>query len=135
MFAIAIGNATLRYLFDAPLVWAEELSRYAMIWGVLIGIALAYRAGQHVAITLLLDVLPARAAKLFRVVCHLLALLAAALMMRSGWAQVTFLGAIQAPSSGLAMGWVYAAIPVGAGLLAIEAMRSLASDLARKSTA
>lgn len=130
MFAITIANALLRYLFDTPLVWAEELSRYAMIWGVLIGIAVAYRTRQHVAITLLVDALTRRRARLFRLGCHLLTLAVAALMLVAGWRQAGLLGAITAPSSGLPLVWVQAAIPVGSALLALEASRCLIADLA-----
>jgi TRAP-type C4-dicarboxylate transport system permease small subunit len=47
MFVIAIGNALLRYFLNNPLIWGEEISRYTMIWGTMIGVALAYRAGHH----------------------------------------------------------------------------------------
>lgn len=65
MFGIAIANALLRYFFSAPIVWGEEISRYAMIWGTMIGVALAYRGGQHVAITLLVDLVPRRCSRPF----------------------------------------------------------------------
>jgi TRAP-type C4-dicarboxylate transport system permease small subunit len=39
------------------------------------------------------------------------------------------LGSLEAPSSGIRMVWVYAAIPVGAVLLAVEALRLLAADV------
>ena len=41
----------------------------------MIGVALAYRAGQHVAITLFADVLPRPAVVVLRVLSHLLTLL------------------------------------------------------------
>lgn len=129
MFGIAIVNALLRYFFATPLVWAEEISRYSMIWGTLIGVALAYRGGQHVAITLLVDLLPKRALTLFLVVCDLLALVVAALMFQSGVVLARLLGTILAPSSEVPMVWVYAAIPVGAAMLAIEAARHLFARL------
>jgi TRAP-type C4-dicarboxylate transport system permease small subunit len=129
MFAIAIVNALLRYLLASPLIWAEELSRYFMILGTLVGVALAYRAGQHVAITLLADAVPGKALALFRVACHVIVLATCALLIHAGWVQVVFLGAIAAPSSGLAMGWIYAAIPLGAAMTAIEALRCLGADL------
>jgi TRAP-type C4-dicarboxylate transport system permease small subunit len=129
MFALAIGNALLRYLFNSPLVWGEEISRYAMIWGTMIGVALAYRAGHHVAIAVFADALPRRAAQPLRILAHLLTLSAALLLLRTGWALMAMLGPLEAPSSGIRMTWVYAAIPVGAVLLAIEALRLLAADV------
>lgn len=125
MFGIAIANALLRYFFSAPIVWGEEISRYAMIWGTMIGVALAYRGGQHVAITLLVDLVPRRVLAAFLLVCDLLALVVAAMMLWSGLALARLLGGIAAPSSEVPMIWVYAAVPAGAAMLAIEAARHL----------
>jgi TRAP-type C4-dicarboxylate transport system permease small subunit len=129
MFGIAIVNALMRYFLAAPLVWAEEIARYAMIWGTLLGVALAYRGGQHVAITLLVDLLPKRALVVCLALVDLLALVAALMMLQSGFVLARLLGAIAAPSSQVPMIWVYAAIPVGAGMLAIEAARHLFARL------
>jgi len=129
MFAVIIVNAVLRYFFATPLVWAEEIARYCMIWGTLLGVALGYRAGAHVAITLLTDAAPRGVLIAFRLVCHVLVLLVAALLWRSGGALASLLGMIEAPSSGIGMIWIYAAIPAGAVLLAIEALRHLVADI------
>ncbi|MCC7274384.1 MAG: TRAP transporter small permease subunit, partial [Alphaproteobacteria bacterium] len=84
MFALAIGNAILRYFFDSPLIWAEEISRYAMVWGTMLGIAIAYRGGQHVAVTLLVDALPRCAGFACRLACHALTLATAFVIWRAG---------------------------------------------------
>jgi len=129
MFALAIVNALLRYFLNMPLGWGEEISRYAMVWGTLIGVVIAYRLGQHVAITLLVDVLPARAVLVLRIVSHLLTLLTAFVLFWSGRALTTIMGDIFAPSSDIPMVWVYIAFPVCAILLAFEALRLLVTDL------
>ena len=129
MFGIAIVNALLRYFFDSPLVWGEEISRYCMVWGTLVGVALAYRMGAHVSITILTELVPQAIQTAWRVVCHLLVLAVAAMLWRSGNILTELLGAIQAPSSGIPMSYVYRSIAVGAVMLAIEAVRLLYSDI------
>ncbi|MGE0723225.1 MAG: TRAP transporter small permease [Alphaproteobacteria bacterium] len=129
MFALAIGNALLRYFFGAPLVWAEEISRYAMVWGTMIGIALAYRAAHHVSITILTDALPPRALVVCRLLVHALSLATAWVIWRAGYVLVARLGFMGAPSSELPMAWVYAAFPVAAAMLAIEVLRRLVADV------
>ncbi len=129
MFGLAIVNALLRYFFDAPLTWGEEISRYAMVWGVLIGVALAYRTGQHVAITLIVDVLPRKVLLPVRIVSHVLALATAFVLFWSGRILTESLGIIFAPSSDIPMSWIFVAFPVCAVLLAFEALRLLVSDL------
>lgn len=129
MFGLAIVNALLRYFLNMPLGWGEEISRYAMVWGTLIGVTIAYRAGQHVAITLLVDVLPAKTVVALRVVSHLLTLLTAFVLFWSGRALTSMMGDIFAPSSDIQMVWIYAAFPVCAVMLAFEALRLLVKDL------
>jgi TRAP-type C4-dicarboxylate transport system permease small subunit len=129
MFVIAIGNALLRYFLNSPLIWGEEISRYTMIWGTMIGVALAYRAGHHIAIGVFADALPRRVGLPLRVLAHLLTLATAVILIDTGWALTAMLGSLEAPSSGIRMVWVYAAIPVGAVLLAIEALRLLVADV------
>lgn len=135
MFCIAIVNALLRYFFDRPLIWGEEISRYCMVWATLVGVALAYRAGLHVAVTIVSDILPHGFTRGLRIVCHLLVLVLAYMLWRSGTALSAMLGTIEAPSSGIAMHYVYAAIPAGAALLAVEALRHLHADVLGKSRA
>lgn len=129
MFGLSIVNALLRYFLNMPLGWGEEISRYAMVWGTLIGVVIAYRVGQHVAITLLVDALPARAVLILRIVSHGLTLLTAFVLFWSGHALINIMGDIFAPSSDIPMVWVYAAFPVCAVMLAFEALRLLARDL------
>ena len=64
-----------------------------------------------------------------RVLAHLLTLATAVILIDTGWALTAMLGSLEAPSSGIRMVWVYAAIPVGAVLLAIEALRLLVADV------
>ena len=129
MFGIAIINALLRYLFDSPLVWGEEISRYCMVWGTLVGVALAYRLGAHVSINILTELVPPAIQVAWRLVCHLLVLGVAAMLWRSGSVLTDLLGVIQAPSSGIPMSYVYRSLEVGAIMLAIEAGRLLYSDI------
>jgi C4-dicarboxylate transporter DctQ subunit len=70
MTFIIFGNAALRYLFNFPLSWAEELSRYIMIWMTFIGASLCVRDNVHVQMDLLqMKLTPVLAKKLFCVTC------------------------------------------------------------------
>jgi TRAP-type C4-dicarboxylate transport system permease small subunit len=129
MFALAIINAGMRYLFNSPLIWAEEISRYAMVWGTMIGVALAYRAMQHISITIVVDSLPTRLTTVCKFACHGLSLLTAYVLWRGGYVLVASLGFMAAPSSQIPMAWVFAAFPVGAVMLAVEVLRRVVADV------
>ena len=55
MTAIVIVGVFFRYLFNMPLNWVEETSRYLMIWGASVAISLGVSAGEHVGLTVILD--------------------------------------------------------------------------------
>ena len=129
MFAVVTINVVLRYLFSSGLVWGEEAARYLMVWGVMLGVGVAYRLRGHIAITMLVDGLPPRFARPAALAGHALTLAAAAMLAFSGVVLTRFLGAVVAPTIGLPMSWVYASVPVGAGLLFIDVLRQLVHHL------
>jgi hypothetical protein len=50
MAVMVFVSVSLRYLTDDAILWAEELSRYLMIWLTLIGVGPVLRLGGHVAV-------------------------------------------------------------------------------------
>ena len=61
LFAIGVMltyEVVARYFFNAPTIWAEELSRLAMIWAVFLGSAALLRSGDHIRVTVLTEKLP-----------------------------------------------------------------------------
>lgn len=59
------ANVLARYVFNSPIQWAEEFSRYAFIWVVFMGAAVCTKRTRHIAIDSLVQVLPARARSCF----------------------------------------------------------------------
>ena len=67
MSLATFGNVVLRYVFNSPIQWAEEFSRYAFIWVVFLGAAGCSKRKTHIAIDAITALLPPRA----RVFCSL----------------------------------------------------------------
>ncbi len=63
MTFIVILGVLFRYIFNSPLNWVEEVSRYLMIWGASLAISLGVSAGEHVGLTVILDSLKKPAAR------------------------------------------------------------------------
>ena len=51
-------QVVLRYVFNEPLPWAEELSRYFFIWIVYLGAAIASRRAAHLEVDYFVRHLP-----------------------------------------------------------------------------
>lgn len=113
MAVMVFANVVLRYTTGDSLVWAEELSRYLMIWLTFLGAGLVLRYGGHLAIDNLQDAVPARAGRILRVLILLCVLAFAAAMMWLGAGYIVRAWAQTTPVTELPFGLVYSALPVG----------------------
>ena len=116
MALIVFANVALRFLTDRSILWAEEVSRYAMIWLTFLGAGLVLRHGGHIGIDALQTRFPRRAAAI-RAVVFVLLLGFFAFMAWIGaryallaWDQTT-------PVLQIPVGFIYLALPIGFALL------------------
>jgi TRAP-type C4-dicarboxylate transport system permease small subunit len=61
IFLCVFVQVILRYAFNSPLTWSEELARYLFIWCAFLGWIIASRRGSHLAMTFVVERLSARA--------------------------------------------------------------------------
>jgi TRAP-type C4-dicarboxylate transport system permease small subunit len=111
---LGLYQVLMRFVFNEPSPWTEELIGRLLIWMVMLGVAAAFRQGAMVSVDVLLRLARGRLRRAVR-----LAILAASLF---------FLGVIAWFGFGLAwrirfqtfaalpisIGWAYLALPVGA---------------------
>lgn len=72
MVVCIFAQVVSRYLFGQPLVWVEELSTYAFIWGAFIGAAAGLKHGRHLKIESFVERLPPGARRGLRIALDLL---------------------------------------------------------------
>ncbi|MBO8172230.1 MAG: TRAP transporter small permease [Bacillaceae bacterium] len=53
----------MRYVFNSPLGWIEEISGYIIVWGILIGTVVALRDNRHIRVDILYQFIPDTAKK------------------------------------------------------------------------
>jgi TRAP-type C4-dicarboxylate transport system permease small subunit len=90
MLACIAVQVVMRYVFGNALSWSEELAILMFAWAALGGLALGVREGFHVRLTLVLDVLPARARPWAERGIDLLTAGIGAYFVWSGWRYVDF---------------------------------------------
>ena len=59
MIASVFYEVVMRYVFDSPTFWSEALARNAMIWVVVLGLALGIRKKDNIRVDFLVAALPA----------------------------------------------------------------------------
>ncbi len=130
---VAVGamityEVVMRYVFLAPTIWAEELSRFLQIWATYIAAAYVLRHRQLIAITLLVNKLGAKGRRLANAFALVWILLFCAVAIFYGMEIMLDsirLGRASATMLGVPKWMTEAAIPFGFTLLALQALAEL----------
>lgn len=72
--AIAFINVVARYVFDASFVWATELTIFLFLWSVFFAAAYCFKKDAHIAVTIVLDIVPTKIAKPMLLISHVVTL-------------------------------------------------------------
>lgn len=134
LLAIMMAQVVMRYGFNNSLIWAEEICRYLLIWLSMLALLFAYERGEIAAVRMVLYALPRRAAFVAAILGNVLAAGLCFLLVFYGFKYAVIVGSQPIPALRFILGdifgentvqipgmfWVYAALPVGVGLLGIR---------------
>jgi len=73
--ALAFYNVVARYLFHSSLTWAGELTMYLFLWSIFFGAAYCFKEDAHISVTVLLDRVNPKIAKILMIVSHIVTLI------------------------------------------------------------
>ncbi len=122
--AVAAGfyQVLARFVFASPAAWSEAWTRAAIIWAVMLGVALAFRQGAMLGVDLLHNLLAPRRARLLE---HGILLIVVSFLGFLLWIGIEMTWRVRfqtMPSLAVSISWVYLAIPVGAALSLFAAL-------------
>ena len=146
LIALLLGNMVLliavqvvmRYVFSNSLSWSEELVRWCFVWFIWIGVSYGFKQRKHVAVTALVNVLPAKIQAWLNIVVTAVILWFMVKLFLLGWEQITSQIisrqssiALYWPMSEVRVGmrWLYASLPFGALLSALSLSVNLVTDI------
>jgi TRAP-type transport system small permease protein len=118
-------QVVLRYAFRTGVEGLDEVPRYLFVWLVMIGAAAAMERGEHTALVYFRDRLGPTGRALLGVVTTALAMVLFLSMIRSSLVLVPNANLQTSPGLALPLGYVYAAVPVGAALILLPMAREL----------
>lgn len=128
---VALG-VFFRYVLNDSLSWAEELSKFCMLWLAFIGSPIALRFGNHIAIELLPSALPRRLGETVRALVMVLVIAFLTLLVWKSWAFAWNGWSQTAIAIGdISMFWIFVSIPVGAASMWLVAVQLLLEHLMR----
>lgn len=119
--AVTLAQIVMRYAFNDPLIWSEELARFLIVWVTFIGAGVVCYDGRHLNVDVLFTRLPEKAKAAIRLLNQALAIGFLAVL---GWTSITLVrieSTQELSALPLSLGAVRLAVTIGA-VLAILAI-------------
>ena len=109
LIVLTFAGVIWRYVFNAPFTWLEEVQTSCMVWIVFAGAGAAFRMGNHVAIEMIVDLMPEKMQKVMNWIISIVVVVVIGFLFRQslGFIQV-FLRSGRSPSMlTIPYAWVY----------------------------
>jgi TRAP-type C4-dicarboxylate transport system permease small subunit len=129
ILACVLAQVVLRYLFNAPLTWSEELARYLFIWCAFLGWIVAFRRNTHLSISFVAERLPRVAQVALAVATQVATLLFAWILGTRGARLVSNNWDVENVAVPFNLGVVYLIEPIAAVAIALYALDALVATL------
>ena len=131
MIAVTTMQIICRLFFEA-LIWSEELTTYLLVASSLLGAAIAFKRGSHIAVTFLVHKLPLPLKKATELLVQGIGILFffvvayyGGVLMKSEAMQTT-------PAMGISMTWIYLMYPIVGSIVLLHLVAGLGGILGRK---
>lgn len=112
----------MRYFFNNPFTWLEEFQLWCFTWLVFFGAGAAFRTGSHVAIEILVDLMPSSMKKIVEVFGYFVTIAVLVYFIIYGSNLVNQLMSIGRVTNILKVPYpvIYSALPIGCGLMILN---------------
>jgi len=102
-----------RYIFQHPLAWSEELTRYLMVWLTLLGAGIAFFYERHLGIDFLFIHLSKKGQTILKILNNFIIGSFLILIIVKGF-DISYKNFSQmSPAMRIPIGWIYLSIPIG----------------------
>ncbi len=132
MVLLVFCNVVLRALYGGALTWADEVARMLFIWLTFVGATLGVVRGSHIGMDIVVQMVSPGVQRRMEILSILLILSFLGVWGVYGLHLVAQNLDYLAPATGVPMGYVYLAGPVGAVLMAAVYVRRLFRLLAHR---
>ena len=128
-------NVVMRYIFLLPIYWAEELSRYLMVWVIFIGASqVTLKGGGHIAVDIVPRLLSPRANKILAFLVNLIGIFFTLVLIYFSFRQMMRVKIAHqvSPAMELPMWIAYLSIPLGMFFMLIRYIQQMVFRLQGK---
>ena len=132
VFAVVLLQVIMRYLFERPNPWSEELSRFCFIWLSMIGASLALESQSHFTFDLAVTKLP----YLLRIWVYRFSssiVVAGTIgLIGLGFGLVHLVDGQRSAALDLPLSWVYLSVPVAGIFMLLHLVAGLSDTLPKQ---
>jgi TRAP-type C4-dicarboxylate transport system permease small subunit len=132
MTVVVLLQVIYRYALARPLDWSEELARYLFVWISILGAALSVQCRGHFGMDFFFRMLPERGRRFLIFLIYFLMGAVILVILLEGIFLVQKTMAQRSPAMEISMGWAYACLPVGAGLMALHLVAIIMKEAVEK---
>lgn len=127
MTVVIFLQVIFRFVIKSSLPWSEELARYLMIWGTMVGASIGVRERAHIGVELFVRLLPVKIRRWAELVAFLVCLGFYCFVGYSAWLVVGFLMSSRqvSPAMQIPIYWAYLAVLVGVFLMFIRTLQAI----------
>ncbi|MGN0907990.1 MAG: TRAP transporter small permease [Succinivibrio sp.] len=72
LIVVTFGGVIMRYLVGSPIIWAEEVQLWCFLWMTFFGAGAAFRYGSHVAVEIIVELLPKKVQRVVTIVDYVI---------------------------------------------------------------
>ena len=128
MTVIVTYSVVVRYIFNRPIGWSEEISIYFMIWAIFLGTAYALKEDSHISVDLLMQRLPGRVKPWFLLFHYVVGLAFLSLLFYKAIGMVNLSHMLNSRSIALDLPLILPqlAVPVGSAMLILQLLAKIA---------
>lgn len=131
---VLFANVVLRYVFNSSLDWADEFSRYSIVWITFVGASVCIYRGAHIGVDAIVTFMSERGQKILSLIITVIAIIFSLFFTYQALSlvlKVMETGQVSA-TLGVPMLYIYGAMPVGGLLMTLRFTEQLWSIIKGK---
>ena len=116
-------------VFLTALIWTEEVTTYLLVAASLLGAAVAFKRGSHIAVTFLPDKLPSGGRKFMALLVQSVGILFFVIVVVFGVSLMKSEAMQSTPATRISMSWLYLMYPVIGGITLVHLFAGIGTIL------
>ena len=128
---VIFAQVFFRYVLKDSIPWSAEVARYLFISVVFLGLSSAYRRGEHLGFTVLLERSNEKWTSRILLLIHLLVMLLMIILVVFGYKAAVHAGRQISPGLQVKMSVPYSLVPIGSFLVTVQLIPILLKEWSR----